>query len=263
MSRFDLAATVAAKLRRRHLIMPAVLTAHGGLLAILLFAAAPPAAERAGAARISTFDVAAADRPAAPQPPVREPELEHPEPLVKLASLSLIDVAPPLPAIAADAEGLGAGCSLEADLARAFAETPLLAAQLARIGPEARSVANAIMFWDGGWTPVDAEAPADAVDFLRHAVVEGVRAAPAECLEQEIVGPRFIAVSGEEATTVLVLGSGSWRWAQLLETPAKTNDTAREAIFGSLAAAAPLRHAEMTFEPRQAGNSGRTQGDSE
>lgn len=215
----ELLLQVRAHLRRRHLLMPGILAAHAFILLMLLLAPSNPIAAPAAASRLSVFDVAAADtlppRQAQPEPP----RVPSPQPMIELPVETPIDTSPPVfSAAAAQQAGFGTSCDLAALLGRAFENDPGLRAQLARIGPEARSVANAMMFWDGGWVPVEGRAPEDAVALLRQAVVEGVKAAPPECLSQEVAGPRFIPVKEAGRTMILVVGSATWRWQQLLES---------------------------------------------
>ena len=211
---------VAAATRRRHLLFPAIIAAEFLLLAV--FSLEAPASQSApGDKSIALFNVAVTSQ----TPPAPEPQpVEMPQPLVvpprpKIETVSPIAAAPIFNAAAAVRAGFGTTCDVAYTLERGFGDDPLLSAELARIGPQSRSVANAIMVWDGSWVELGGGAPEDALETLRRAIVEAVRAAPPECLTQELSGPRFIAVSRSGATTVLVLGSGTWRWEQvLLET---------------------------------------------
>jgi hypothetical protein len=211
---------VAAATRRRHLLFPAIVAAEFLLLAV--FSLDAPASQPApGEKSIALFNVAATSQ----TPPAPEPQpVETPKPLVvppppKIETASPIPAAPVFNAAAAVRAGFGTTCDVAYTLERGFGEDPLLSAELARIGPESRSVANAIMVWDGRWVELGGGAPVDALETLRRAIVEAVRAAPPECLTQELSGPRFIAVSRSDTTTVLVLGSGTWRWEQVLLEP--------------------------------------------
>ena len=217
---------VRASLRRRHLLMPGILLVHVLLLALVMLAPSNPVAAPAFGTSLSVIEVVAADLlpPAQvqPEPPPRTPV---PVPMVDLQIETPLEASPPVFSAAAAAEiGFGTNCELAELLGRAFADNPLLRAQLARIGPEARSVANAIMFWDGKWVEVDGRAPEDAITLLRRAIIEGVKAAPPQCLGQEVAGPRFIPVKDAEKTTILVLGSATWRWEQLLSEDGTSNE---------------------------------------
>jgi hypothetical protein len=202
--------------------MPGILLVHVLVLALILLTPSSLAVAPALVTPLSVFNVVAADRlpPAKVQP--EPPRTPHPSPMVDLQIETPLEASPPVfSAAAAEQAGFGTSCELAELLGRAFTENPLLRAQLARIGPDARSVANAIMFWDGRWVEVEGRAPEDAITLLRRAIVEAVRAAPPECLGQDVAGPRFIPVKDAEGTIILVLGSATWRWEQLLsEDPA-------------------------------------------
>jgi hypothetical protein len=206
-----------SRMRTRHLLMPCILVVQLLLLALVTLKprtiTVPPAA-----GPLSLFEVrspeARSEQPAAQPEPA---EIIRPDAVVELKIES--PAAPAEPVFndaAAEQAGFGTTCDISDTLARAFTGSELVKAELARIGPESRSVANAIMFWDGGWVELPKSAPPEAIDTLRRAIVEGVRAAPPECLAQDITGPRFIAVTGAGPTMMLVLGSGAWRWEQLL-----------------------------------------------
>lgn len=210
---------MAAALRRRHLLLPCILIVQLLLLALLSLDS-PVMAPPAVAAPISMFDV----RSPGERPPQAEPQ---PKPIesVRVTEIKLkvetspLAAEPVFSAAAAEQAGFGTTCDIADTLARAFTSNEALKSELARIGPESRSVANAIMFWDGGWVKLPASAPQAAIQTLRRAIIEGVEAAPAECLTQEVTGPRFIAVTGADSTIMLVLGSGAWRWEQFLISP--------------------------------------------
>lgn len=221
-----------ASLRRRHLLMPGILLVHVLVLALILLTPSSPIVAQAFGPPLSVFNVTATDRmPPAQQQP-EPPRTPLPAPLVDLQIETPLEASPPVfSAAAAEQAGFGTSCELAELLGRAFADNPLLRGQLARIGPEARSVANAIMFWDGKWVEVEGRAPEDAIALLRRAIVEAVRSAPAECLGQDVAGPRFIPVKEAEGTIILVLGSATWRWEQLLsEDPAATETIEKERL---------------------------------
>jgi hypothetical protein len=212
-----LAAEYRAGVRRRHFLMPAILLVHILALAWLALAPSNLVVAPAFATSISVFNVPSADPvPPAQQQP-EQPRTPLPAPMVDLQIETPLEASPPIfSAAAAEQAGFGTSCELADLLGRAFADNPILRAQLARIGPEARSVANAIMFWDGQWVEIEKRAPQDAVSLLRQAIVDGIKAAPPECLGQDVAGPRFIPVKDSEGTIILVLGSATWRWDQLL-----------------------------------------------
>lgn len=114
----------------------------------------------------------------------------------------------------------GGGCDIGASLALAIGSSPEMQNTLATMPREARSVANAVQVWDGSWIdPADARAePAFAA--VRLVILEAIEAAPEPCRNQPLTGPRFVVVpEGENSATILVVGSGTWRWADLPAQP--------------------------------------------
>ena len=206
------------KLRRRHLLLPGILLVHVFVLMIAFLSPSSPIEAKAVAAPVSIFDVASAEASEpVPAPAPEVPEIVMPDPLIDLKiDMPALPAEPVFSAAAAEQAGFGKTCEVAATLARAFSENAHVRAELARIGPEARSVANAMLFWDGGWVEVQGRAPEDALRTLRRAIAEGIRAAPPECLAEDVVGPRFIGVDEGKSMMMLVLGSGTWRWEHLL-----------------------------------------------
>lgn len=117
--------------------------------------------------------------------------------------------------IAAAAEGQP--CQLGAWLQVALQADPQVQAALSLIPRPARSVANAVMLWDGAW--VDAPRGASAgVGAVRLALITGIRSAPATCQTQMIRGAELLTLTDGPETTVLAVGAGQWRWIDLLAT---------------------------------------------
>lgn len=114
----------------------------------------------------------------------------------------------------------GGGCGIEdAIKARMIAE-PAIQSALAAVPRDSRSVANAIQLWDGAWIPALAPEGELALVAVRAAIAEVIAEAPTRCRDQDILGPRFLIVAEPGgSTTVLVLGSGLWRWSDLVPTP--------------------------------------------
>ena len=133
----------------------------------------------------------------------------------------------------AAAGGLGGGagdsCRLAEWLQNVLATDPEVVAALARVPPASRSVANALMLWDGRWVATLDRSGADLMAPVRRRLVEGLLAAPEGCREDLIQGPRFIAVAEPQPATVLAVGSGIWRWSDLLQGPLMSPDDGRAA----------------------------------
>jgi hypothetical protein len=118
--------------------------------------------------------------------------------------------------------GAGDPCQLTAWLQGLLTSDPSVQGALARLPASQRSVANAVMLWDGGWVEARAPRGEDLLWPIRQAIVAGLASAPAECRDHWMTGPRFIPVADQGQATVLALGSGAWRWSDLLAAPATT-----------------------------------------
>lgn len=108
----------------------------------------------------------------------------------------------------------GEPCLVGAWLQSALQNEPLVQEALTAIPSSARSVANAVMLWNGRWSP----APNAALGMarIRALVVAGVASAPESCQLAPINGPVLITVGDPANSTVLAVGSGQWRWRDLL-----------------------------------------------
>jgi hypothetical protein len=214
-----------APLRRRHLLFPAILIAEAALLLLFVTRREPVAQESPRGAALSIVDIAGPPEEAPQEPTPEQAEVVRPEPLVELTPQ-----IPPIEAAAIDepaaAPAAGTACDLAETLRRTVQDDPLLGASVDSIAPEARSVANAVMLWDGAWVDVEEASSQAAILTLRSALMERIRTAPPECVMEEVTGPRFITFAGAADTTMLVLGSGTWRWAQLLSMASKPADEA-------------------------------------
>ena len=82
---------------------------------------------------------------------------------------------------------------------------------------QARSVANAILLWNGQWLMLGSS-QSGALQPVEQIVKETVERAPQACQAEVLQGPRLILVSEPHDTFVLAFGSGDWRWTDLLET---------------------------------------------
>lgn len=91
---------------------------------------------------------------------------------------------------------------------------------------ETRSIADAVMMWNAGWSEAaqTIDAPLGQVRAIAeqslHSVDEG-------CLEEVIAGPRLVPIPAGEGTMFIVFGSGNWRWRELMFGP----DAAQHAAF--------------------------------
>lgn len=213
-----------ARLRARHSLFPLIVGAHLLLIAILLLAPGAPIKADIKVASMNTINIAGPEQetkiePVEPIEPVEQQrEVIAPEPVVKLPSTSEVVAGPVFDLSAASAAGFGKSCEIGEALGRAFQSHALLRQALADWPSQARSVSGAIMLWDGAWVLPDAQMDPASLALIHRGVVEGIRAAPEECLDESIVGPRLVIVPTPDGrSAVLVLGSGTWAWRQILD----------------------------------------------
>ena len=191
---------------RRRLLLPLLGVAHLALVAAAM--AGRPAVTEAPRAAMASFNIAA-PLDAAPPPTV----------MAAAAIPVAAEVTAPAVEIASgDATPSVAGCALTDAVQTALRADPQVHAALAGMPRAARSVAGAVMLWDGRWA-APARLGGDAVlEPLRAAVRARVAAGSLECREARLAGPRLLYVDGEDGSTVLAFGSGDWAWADLLDT---------------------------------------------
>ena len=130
------------------------------------------------------------------------------------------DVAAPSFEVAAAppvAAASGGDCSLSDAIGTALRDSPATPVAFAGIPVATRTVANALMMWDGSWAVMPADAGGAGLAQLRTIVERTVRSAPASCQSATVTGPRLIVVPDGNASIVLAFGSGTWAWSDLLE----------------------------------------------
>jgi len=107
----------------------------------------------------------------------------------------------------------GAACDVTQQLALSFGSSPEVRQGIAAIPSSGRSVANAVMLWDGHWAN-DTQGGGMAV--LRALLVKAVVSSRPECLQAQNQGPVLFLIPDHQTTVVLAIGSGQWRWADIL-----------------------------------------------
>ena len=197
--------------------------AHLGVLALLLIPATQPVKPRETS--LMAFDVApniaiAKQAPAKPPQPVRVPPppveaIVVPPPIVPLPVPSDVVVAM---LAQSEAQSQDGACDLTDPVRAALAESVEVTALLQRMPRAHRSVANAIMVWNVDWVASDNALDREALAVIRDVVAGTVAAASPECRLQQQGGPRLIMLPGVRENTVLALGSGLWRWQDMLQT---------------------------------------------
>lgn len=224
---------------RRAWVPLVVLAGHGLLLALLCWTGIPrapiPMGDE-GLLPVSLVAIAPAVHAAKPPPMMSKQAIKAAEPVEPLSEegLAPAEIQPEAEASPestapqlseADALALeqfnppaqtgapGTPCELTATLAGLFAQSPEVKQGLAGLPTSQRSVANAVMLWDGQW-PEDSLTGGQAL--LRSLLVKAVSTARPDCLQKINQGPVLFLVPEQQTTVVLAVGSGQWRWADLL-----------------------------------------------
>lgn len=209
------------KLRRAALLL-AIAAAH---LAVILWLITRAPAKEPRLAEVTALTLIAPGKdPPAPRPeprPAKPQPVRLPSPLSdKLRPLVVPADAAAQPSLAASSSG---GCDLATAAATAIVQDPAAMAELAALPAGVRTEADAVMLWNGDWLQLTAPNAANVavpLDSALRRTIEGVvTAAAPECLAADVLGPLFISVPEGPRTTMLVVGSGGWHWADLLKPP--------------------------------------------
>ena len=213
---------------RRATTLSAVVGGHLLLLALLLSTRPPVAPPQVGGS-LQTFVVS--EKRGAPAAPSAAEPRETPAPEPKPSPIVL--PTPPLPPGGAQTSGTTAGtgvieggCAVAAMLGRAIETDPAALAALLALPPEARTTADAVLVWNGTWLPAPLADGTDSLNGIRQIIEQSFAASPPECVEATIAGPQFIPVAADNRTIMLVVGTGSWRWKDLVEPNMYENEAA-------------------------------------
>ncbi len=182
-----------------------------------------PAARRN--ANLTAIDISHdVPKPDAPAKPAIVPPVPDSHMVALIPSKLMIAAAPPV-----TGSGDGNGCSVSSAISAALIADQDAMAELAALPPAVRSDADAVMLWNGTWLDVDPEVQAlmasSPIPALKRVVMDAVLALPVECQEVMTTGPQLIPVPEPGRTTMVVIGSGAWRWANLVEPPADPDAT--------------------------------------
>ena len=160
-------------------------------------------------------DVPEPDAPAKPAivPPVPDSHM-----VALIPTKLLVEAAPPVAG-----SGTGQGCSVANAVSAALIADKDAMAELAALPGDVRSDADAVMLWNGAWLDTDPatqmQMASTPIPALRRAVSDAVLALPAECQEVEMAGPQLLPIPEPGRTTMVVIGSGVWRWSSLIDLP--------------------------------------------
>ena len=109
--------------------------------------------------------------------------------------------------------GVDEPCDMVSGVEARMQADPAVLAALSALPLDARSVANAVMLWDGAWTL--GPSPSAALVALDQGLGRALNGAPQGCLDAQVLGPRLVTLRDSRGATLLVIGSGEWRWSQL------------------------------------------------
>ena len=205
--------------RPRPALLLAIVLAHLLVIAWLVTRPAEKIVAKRGGTVLALSNFAPEKPPSAPPRPLVVRPLIKPVLIVPVPEPAAdID---PSPAASAAVAGVAGKCTLVNDTRDAIMHDPAAMAELAALPPGVRTEAGAVMVWNGAW--VELAVPASLVsgntaapDALRMAIVKVIETTPAQCREEPVVGPVFMAIPEAARSTILVIGSGIWHWGDLL-----------------------------------------------
>lgn len=208
-------------------MLATVFALHAALLGLFLLARDPPSPPLKPAT-IASFALDA-EKPAAAKPP--PPTLP-----AKVADTfePVVEFSIPEEEQSDAPAGASGPCSTLVAVLDNLLLDPVAVDAVRRAPPETRSIAEAIVLWNVGWSPA-AGALDQPLAAVRANIEKSLAAVPDGCLDEPLAGPRLLPipdVTGER-TLFVVLGSGNWTWRALV-TP-----SAPPAPDASAAATAP------------------------
>lgn len=136
---------------------------------------------------------------------------------------SLDPMRPSLDAVASvqapAAAASGKPCAMIDALQTLLQTDPAVRDAISKIPVQKRSVAGAVVLWDAAWAPPQNFGGAEALGPIQAAIQQSIAANEPRCRNETVRGPRFFIIADGRAAIILALGSGEWRWADLLPVP--------------------------------------------
>jgi hypothetical protein len=145
-------------------------------------------------------------RAAAKAPPEAPSAGKDPKPPQSGVELSATDLAG---AASADSGGGGGQCDLARQLQGALRKDPLVQAAVAGSG------GKAIMVWNGDWVQSNGE-DGKGLAAVREAITWEIAFAPESCRTRPVHGLILLSMNSGAGATRLAVGTGEWRWSDLL-----------------------------------------------
>jgi len=203
-------------------VLTSVVALHAALLVTFLASggAASPPIVKSGVMSLIAIE---ADVPAQspPPPPVLPSKLVEE---IKKLSAQALTIEPDSTALAAPS---GQCATLEVVM-KAIVADPSAVAAVIHAPPESRSIAEAIVMWNAGWSSA-ANTPESPLSPARAVVEQSLDSVEDGCLDEAIAGPRLVPIPVDDgkSTMFLVFGSGNWTWRELVADPAAAQAVAR------------------------------------
>ena len=157
-----------------------------------------------------------AERPAAAQPPPPSLPAKLADTFKPLFKLSI-----PAESESDSPSGASGVCSTPAVVHDALLFDPEAMAAIRNAPPETRSIADAVVIWNEGWSPA-ALASNGPLAVVRATIELSLSTVPDFCLDEPVAGPRLVPIpdAGATRTIFLVIGSGHWTWRQVVASSA-------------------------------------------
>ncbi len=196
----------------RSAAIAAVLALHAVVLGLVLFVG-NAASRRKPPPAMALIEVAIAspEPPGGPPPPRALPtKIEQPPTPPK---------PPTPPSIAPPGTGTappGGGCATLASVSAAINADPFAAAEIQNAPTHLQSISGAVVVWNAGWSE-GARGPDEPLEAVRRVIEATLRTVEPACLDEEVAGPRLVAIPTGDHSVYAVLGSGRWSWAQIFQ----------------------------------------------
>jgi hypothetical protein len=136
-----------------------------------------------------------------PKPP------KMPSKVVEKVQLLIQEAVSPQPDSSANAAS-ASGCTTLDSVTQALLADPAFVTAVLQAPPEARSIADAVMVWNGQWSEAASATDAPLAP-VRASVLHSLVGLDAKCLDEPIAGPRLVPVPAGTGTMFLVFGSGT------------------------------------------------------
>lgn len=214
---------------QRFVVLGAVLALHLGLIMLVLASSAGQVAAPLEPA-MSAVMVLAADQVTQPAPPALPSRVAETRRPLTDSTRDIVDLT-------SSAAPTGRCATLE-QVANGLLADPLALGAILRAPPETRSIADAIVIWNAGWSE-SASAVDSSLGAVRAATEQSLRALDDKCLDEPVAGPRFIPVTAGARTMLIVIGSGIWRWRDLIAEGRSTAGALDEQNLDQIIAPSP------------------------